>query len=173
MQVVTGDGNASRPSECPLTRMHPELRLRCDQVRTALAEVGPKDVRVRYGLGALVKEVREDASRYGKGAVRQMALSLGFGQKTLYRHATVASSFTVAELNDVLECKGSTVTARPRFGVLGTTLARFVAEHRVLRERSPLFDGMPRLCPACIANYAPPNASAPTLRRLDILIANR
>ncbi|MDC0749998.1 hypothetical protein [Polyangium mundeleinium] len=91
--------------------MVPELRERCDKVRKALAELGPRDTRARYKLGELVKDAKADAGKYGKKAVAQIAASLGYDEKTLYRYAQVAKAWSLDELNELL--KRSSVTDMP------------------------------------------------------------
>ncbi|MDC3985936.1 hypothetical protein [Polyangium jinanense] len=82
--------------------MAPELRDRCDKVRKELAKSGPRDTRARHQLGELVKDATADAGKYGKKAVAQIAASLGYDEKTLYRYAQVAKAWSRDELNELL-----------------------------------------------------------------------
>ncbi|MDC0743210.1 DUF1016 N-terminal domain-containing protein [Polyangium mundeleinium] len=83
--------------------MAPELRDRCDKVRKALVKAGPQDTRARYQLGELVKDAKTDEEKYGKKAVAQIAVSLGYDEKTLYRYALVAKAWSLDELNELLK----------------------------------------------------------------------
>ncbi|WP_170229371.1 DUF1016 N-terminal domain-containing protein [Polyangium fumosum] len=88
--------------------MAPELRERCDKVRKALAKAGPQDTRARYQLGELVKDAMTDEEKYGKKAVAQIAVSLGYDEKTLYRYAQVAKAWSLDELNELLKRSSKT-----------------------------------------------------------------
>ncbi|TKC98149.1 DUF1016 family protein [Polyangium fumosum] len=83
--------------------MAPELRNRCEKVRKALAKSGPEDARARYQLGELVKDAMADEEKYGKKAVHQIGLSLGYDEKTLYRYSKVAKAWPLDELNELLK----------------------------------------------------------------------
>ena len=82
--------------------MTPALRSRCERICEALAEVGPKDARLRYRIGVLVNRVQASPSKYGRAAVEQLGQYLGYGSKTLYHYAVVASGWTRDELGRYL-----------------------------------------------------------------------
>jgi hypothetical protein len=88
--------------------MTPALRSQCERICEALAEVGPKDARVRYRIGVLVNGAQARPAKYGTGAVEQLGRYLGYGSKTLYHYAAVASGWTRDELTAVLARRGTT-----------------------------------------------------------------
>ena len=87
--------------------MTPALRNRCESIREVLAMVGPKDARLRYRIGLLVRKAQARPSIYGKRAVEQVGRCLGYGSKTLYHYAAVADGWAPKELNSVLAQRGT------------------------------------------------------------------
>jgi hypothetical protein len=84
------------------------LRSRCERICEALAKVGPKDARLRYRIGVLVNGAQARPAKYGTGAVEQLGRYLGYGSKTLYHYAAVASGWARDELTAVLARRSTT-----------------------------------------------------------------
>ncbi len=89
-------------------RMTPALRSRCERLCEALAKVGPMDARLRYRIGVLVNGVQASPAKYGTGAVEPLGRYLGYGSKTLYHYAAVASRWTRDELTAALARRSAT-----------------------------------------------------------------
>ncbi|WP_394822128.1 hypothetical protein [Pendulispora albinea] len=70
-----------------------------------LAEATGKDVRARYRIGRLIKDVKGSEQRYGARAVKNLAAALGRDEATLYRFALVAEAWTEEDLDVLLARK--------------------------------------------------------------------
>ncbi|WP_434043943.1 MULTISPECIES: hypothetical protein [Sorangium] len=90
-------------AERALQKMTTALRKECDKIREALASAGTDDAKARYRLGALVNTIQEDAEKYGKRGVEQLAVVLGYDKTLLYRHARVAACWSLKELSELLQ----------------------------------------------------------------------
>ncbi|WP_437656776.1 hypothetical protein [Sorangium sp. So ce1182] len=104
------DNREPKPSraERALQDMTAALRRECEKLRADLASAGTDDAKARYRLGALVNTIQEDADKYGKRGVEQLARALGFDKTLLYRHAKVASCWSLKELSELLQSESVT-----------------------------------------------------------------
>jgi hypothetical protein len=66
-----------------------------------------RDPRTRYAIGRLVLRVRGAPDTYGRGAVANLATSAGADLATLYRQASVASRWTLDEVEALLAGRGA------------------------------------------------------------------
>lgn len=95
-------------TERALQKMTTALRKECDKICEALAIAGTEDAKVRHRLGALVNAIQDDADKYGKRGVEQLAVALGYDKTLLYRHAKVAACWSSKELSELLRRESAT-----------------------------------------------------------------
>lgn len=89
----------------------PEAKFKeaCGQARDLLAAGAEEDLRSRYSVAVIAKEVREDVATYGERSVETLADELGQDKSTIYKWIKVAKAFEHETISDVLE-------KRDRFG---------------------------------------------------------
>jgi len=72
----------------------------CEEIRALFAQAVRDELHTRYRAGALLSVVKRTPLAYGEGAVERIAAELGMAVATLYRYATVAESWSLAEIED-------------------------------------------------------------------------
>jgi hypothetical protein len=83
--------------------MNGPLREAYDSIRELLAHAGRVEVRTRHEIGAIIAEVKRSRHKYGARAVPQLSDALGTDEQTLYRCATIAETWTRAQMDALLE----------------------------------------------------------------------
>ncbi|HZU84110.1 MAG TPA: hypothetical protein VE987_14375, partial [Polyangiaceae bacterium] len=73
--------------------MNDELRAKTVEIGKLLIESATESSRARYRVGALILDVEADAKKYGRAAVRRVALAVGRDVNTLYEYASVARTW--------------------------------------------------------------------------------
>jgi CheY-like chemotaxis protein len=70
-------------------------------------QLGRADARSRYRMGAIVLEVKRRPDLYGTRGVSALAAGIGEAEQNLYRYATVAERWSVAEFEALVSRRGS------------------------------------------------------------------
>lgn len=85
--------------------MSPGLREVYEQLRKLEARAKAHDVLVKYRVGQLVREVKENEGKYGAGAVEKLSARLGSGFKkdVLYGAASVARTWGKSEFSELVK----------------------------------------------------------------------
>jgi hypothetical protein len=123
--------NLQRPEprgEAAVQSMNDELRAKAVEIGKLLTESATESSRARYRAGALVVEIDGDPAKYGRGAVRRVALAVGRDDSTLYDYATVARSWDRKEF--------LALAARKNSGGVPLSFSHFVALARIEQRRT-------------------------------------
>jgi hypothetical protein len=85
------------------------LRAQCARIQELLRKAAADEVETRYEIGATIVVIQSDETKYGKRAVSQVSLEVGYSVATLYRYGAVARQWSpseICELRDRLNTHG-------------------------------------------------------------------
>ena len=123
--------NVERPEPrggAAVAAMNGELRAKTVEIAMLLAVGAAESSKARYHIGALVAEIDNHPKKYGRGAVRRVALAVGRDANTLYEYAAVARSWSREEF--------VALAARKNGGGVGLAFSHFVALSRIGQRRA-------------------------------------
>ena len=123
--------NVERPEPrggAAVAAMNGELRTKTVEIGMLLAASATESSKARYHIGALVAEIDGAPKKYGRGAVRRVALAVGRDVNTLYEYAAVARSWTREEF--------VVVAARKNGGGVALAFSHFTALARIDQRRA-------------------------------------
>ena len=70
----------------------------CETIRGLLARAVREELLARFHIGALLGVIKRAPGTYGEHAIERLAAELGMAPPTLYRYATVADTWSLAEI---------------------------------------------------------------------------
>jgi hypothetical protein len=81
--------------------MNAALQAQCDRIQELLAKAAVDEIDTRYKVGATVRAIEDDASKYGQRAVARVGLKIGYSASALYQYAAVARLWSPDEMEEL------------------------------------------------------------------------
>jgi hypothetical protein len=77
----------------------------CERAQSLFAEGAESDLRTRYSVAVIAKDVTTDPAKYGEGRVEKLAEVLGHNKSSVYKWIKVAVAFDEITISDILDKK--------------------------------------------------------------------